>query len=88
MSEIRFEFCPTDQSDSNFGLIGDFSLLQDEATFFNKNGELIDCLSRPKVIFITHVGIRVSGFEQSGSEKCGLPKYMYREWFLKFKLDE
>ena len=62
---------------------GILSLDHDEAYFFEKD-KMIAKLLRAKVDKISTTGIFISGFEEAGFQKNGLPKYEYKEWYCSF----
>lgn len=57
-----------------------------EAHFFSGKGEqgseMLADMARARLDFAGSSGIKVSGFEQTGVERDGRPKYRFQEWWL------
>lgn len=56
----------------------------DNAMFFDKQERCVAMLVRPRLKFITAIGMFFTGFEDKGCDKYGKVKYIYQEWWCPF----
>ena len=59
-----------------------------DATFFANNGDhgdsILALMERTRIESATSHGIMLSGMQPAGTEKNGLPKFTYQEWWLRY----
>lgn len=69
-------------------IVGYLSVYKNDAMFFKNDHSLLHTLNKPSITYASTQGMTLAGFEQYGTERNGLPKYRYQEWYLVFKQEE
>ena len=87
--EILYNFVPKKPrgGKDEIEAVGHLAIDHDTASFMVGEGadqKTIAKLSRPVVDYIGPCGIQIKGFEFSGYDKKGAPRYYFREWYCSY----
>jgi len=63
-----------------------------EAMFFENNGtsedKVLASMERVQIAWAGADGIFLSGFERGGNQRDGRAKFLYQEWFLRYRSED